>query len=217
MEIERRHITTEFRVSDVGEPTTIQGYAAVFESPASNGLWTETLDPHCFDTVMASGPDVRGLWNHNPDHVLGRTISGTLQLGVDTRGLTYTIDPPDTQVARDLITSMRRKDVTGSSFGFIVKRDQWTDMPDGSVSRRILEIEELLDVSPVTYPFYPSATSSVRSLPQSMPAEIRTRFSQAPTAEEEATPAPVPEQGVTDADDAWQLNTELLIRLAEAA
>ena len=109
-------------------------------------------------------PDVRALFNHNPDHVLGRTTSGTLQLSIDARGLAYVVNPPDTQLANDLITSMRRKDITGSSFGFCVTRDQWTDNADGTLSGRILEVSTLLDVSPVTYPAYDSATSQVRSI-----------------------------------------------------
>ena len=207
MNIERRNITHEFRLSDQGDTEqTIAGYAAVFDSPASNGLWTETLDPHCFDTVMANNPDVRALWNHNDDHVLGRTTANTLTLSVDTRGLSYTILPPDTTVAKDLMISMRRKDVTGSSFGFIVKRDQWADLPDGTVSRRILEIEELLDVSPVTYPFYGAASAQVRSLPDSMPAEYRSRFAD----NADAKPAELKVH-----EDDWLGNTELRLRLAE--
>jgi HK97 family phage prohead protease len=209
MKIERRYITSEFRVSDPDTAPTISGYAAVFDSPASNGLWIESLDPHCFDGVLASNPDVRGLWNHNPDHVLGRTTSGTLSLNLDARGLAYVIDPPDTQIARDLIVSMRRKDVTGSSFGFVVSRDQWTDNVDGTISRRILEVSQLLDVSPVTYPFYDSASAAVRSLPDSMPAEYRSRL-------EAQTNEPVVPESLKNHEEEWKLNAELLLRLAEA-
>ena len=208
--IERRNITTEFRLSDSDQPTTIQGYGAVFNSAGTNGLWTEVIDPHAFDNVVASNPDVRALWNHNPDHVLGRTAAGTLSLSIDARGLSYSIQPPDTQVARDLITSMRRKDVTGSSFGFICARDQWTDNADGTVTRTILEIGELLDVSPVTYPFYGAADSSVRSMPDSMPAEYRSRF--------EARMNEAPKlDSLKEHEDAWRLNSELLLRLEESA
>lgn len=176
--IERRNLTHEFRVSDPDQPTTIQGYAAVFDSPGQGPYWTEELDPHCFDAVMASNPDVRALFNHNPDHVLGRTASGTLALSIDARGLAYTINPPDTQLANDLMVSLRRKDITGSSFGFVVARDQWTDNEDGTITRTILEIDQLLDVSPVTYPAYDAANAQARSLPESMPVEFRSRIEQ---------------------------------------
>ncbi len=172
--IERRYLAQEFRVSDGAASPTISGYAAVFNVPSEDLGWIEEIDPHAFDAVLASKPDCRCLWNHNADHVLGRTTSGTLRLTVDKRGLAYEVDAPETTTARDLIISMRRGDVTQSSFGFICARDQWTDNKDGSVSRRILEVSELLDVSPVTYPAFTQATSGVRSLPESMPMEIRS-------------------------------------------
>jgi HK97 family phage prohead protease len=175
MKHERRYLTQEFRVSQ-GDNPTINGYAAVFNTASDDMGWTEEIDPHAFDAVMATNPDTRALWNHNPDHVLGRVSAGTLTLTIDSRGLAYTITPPDTTVARDLLVSMRRKDVRESSFGFICRRDQCTDNADGSVTRRILEIAELFDVSPVTYPAYSDASASVRSLPDSMPVEIRSRF-----------------------------------------
>jgi HK97 family phage prohead protease len=176
--IERRNLVQEFRVSQEGEAPKISGYAALFDTASEPiyGLWTEEIDPHAFDNVLASNPDCRALWNHNPDHVLGRTIANTLALTIDSRGLAYVIDPPNTQLANDLMISMRRKDVTQSSFAFVCKRDQWTDNEDGTATRRILEFEELLDVSPVTYPAYTAATSGVRSLPDSMPTEMRSRF-----------------------------------------
>jgi len=127
---------------------------------------------------MASNPDVRALFNHNPDNVLGRTAAGTLSLSIDSRGLAYSINPPDTQLANDLMVSLRRKDITGSSFGFVVARDQWTDNPDGTITRTILEIDQLLDVSPVTYPAYDAANAQARSLPESMPVEFRSRIEQ---------------------------------------
>ena len=204
MKIERRFVTHEFRLSEPDEAPTIAGYAAVFDSPASNGLWTETLDPHCFDNVLASNPDVRALWNHNADFVLGRTTANTLTLSLDARGLNYKVDPPNTTVANDLMISMRRKDVTGSSFGFIVLRDQWTDNPDGSITRRILEIDQLLDVSPVTYPFYGKTSAQLRSLPESVPAEVRSRLEQ---VSKHAPP-------LIDPDHEWRANTLVRLQLA---
>lgn len=175
MKIERRYRTQEFRVSQDATPV-IYGYAAVFDSPSHDMGWTEIIDPHAFDSIMPKNPDVRALWNHNPDHVLGRTAAGTLSLTLDARGLAYNITAPDTTVARDLIVSMRRGDITQSSFSFICKRDQWTDNADGTVTRRILEFSELIDVSPVTFPAFDNATSQARSLPDSMPIEMRSKF-----------------------------------------
>jgi HK97 family phage prohead protease len=176
MTVERRFLTQEFRVSEQGEAPKIAGYAAVFDTPSEDMGWIEEIDPHAFDTVMAGQHDVRALWNHNDDVVLGRESAGTLRLNVDARGLAYEIDPPDTTAAKDLIVSMRRKDIRESSFGFITARDQWTDNPDGSVTRRILEFQMILDVSPVAFPAFTATSAGVRSLPDSMPVEMRSRF-----------------------------------------
>jgi hypothetical protein len=178
--IERRNLTQEFRVSQEGETPKISGYAALFDTASEPiyGMWTEEIDPHAFDSVLASNPDCRALWNHNPDMPLGRTHANTLTLTLDSRGLAYVIDPPATTYANDLMVSMRRKDVTQSSFSFVCKRDQWTDNADGTATRRILEFEELLDVSPVTYPAYSATTAGARSMPDSMPREMRSRFEQ---------------------------------------
>jgi hypothetical protein len=201
--LETRFITQEFRVSSEGESPKIAGYAAVFNTNSDllGGWFVETIDPHAFDGVIARNPDCRALWNHNPDVVLGRTTSGTLKLSIDDHGLAYEINPPDTTTAKDLMTSMRRKDVTQSSFQFSVRKDEWTDNADGSVARRILEIEDLVDVSPVTYPAYPTASSTVRSIPESCPMEIRSRFESNTEAKAEVKP----EEKRDDGDDATEV------------
>jgi uncharacterized protein len=232
--IERRYRAEEFRVSQDAEPI-IYGYAAVFDAPSADMGWIEVIDPHAFDSVIATNPDVRALWNHNADHVLGRTAASTLKLALDARGLAYSIIAPDTTVARDLIVSMRRGDVTQSSFGFICRRDQWTDNADGSVTRRILEFAELIDVSPVTFPAFASATAQTRNLPDSMPVEMRSRFSPAEEralAEDCTCTCPqcmAGSCGICSSDpkcegverssarsDSWQADTLILLRIAEA-
>lgn len=173
---ERRFVSHEFRVSQESDKPQIAGYAALFDSASEDMGWIEMVDPHAFDKVMTSRPDVRALFNHDPNLILGRTVANTLKLTIDTRGLAYSIDPPDTQLARDLMVSMQRGDVSQSSYSYIVSRDQWTDNEDGSITRRILEISELFDVSPVTYPAFVSTTAGVRSLPDSCPVEYRSRL-----------------------------------------
>lgn len=160
MEIERRVATQppEFR-SDGAE--VIAGYAATFNA-LSEELWgfREQIAPGAFDDVLQD--DVRALFNHDPNFVLGRTTSKTLVISVDQTGLRNEITPPDTQWARDLMTSMKRGDITQQSFAFTVKNDSWewnkeTDL----VTRTILKLERLYDVSIVTYPAYPQTTAQV--------------------------------------------------------
>jgi len=161
-EIERRSLgKAEVRAAEGGR--TIVGYAAVFNE-LSEELWgfREIILPGAFDRALEEEHDVRALWNHNSDVVLGRTKSGTLKLAVDEKGLRVEINPPETQAAEDLLASIRRGDVDGMSFGFRTLTDNWR-LQDGEQIRELVDLE-LLDVSPVAYPAYPQTQVSARAL-----------------------------------------------------
>ncbi|MCW7549205.1 MULTISPECIES: HK97 family phage prohead protease [Photorhabdus] len=148
------------------QPARIVGYGSVFNS-RSEPLWgfREIIKPGAFDDVL--NDDVRGLFNHDPNFILGRSTSGTLALSVDERGLQYNIQAPDTQTIRDLVLApMQRGDINQSSFSFRVARDgeEWYEDDEGIIIREINKFSRLFDVSPVTYPAYQEADSGVRSM-----------------------------------------------------
>lgn len=169
IEIERRSFPVrEMRASD-GDTPQISGYAAVFNELSENlGGFYERIERGAFAKTIDSS-DVRALWNHDSNYPLGRTRAGTLALSEDETGLAFKIDPPDTSYARDLIVSMRRGDIDQMSFGFLTVRDRWEQI-GGQVIRTLLEVE-LFDVSPVTYPAYPTTSAAVRSKFESFTAE----------------------------------------------
>ncbi len=150
-----------------GAAPLITGYAAVFYRAGDAGteyeMWpglVERIMPTAFDKAIASN-DVRALFNHDPAVVLGRSSAGTLRLSVDERGLRYEIDPPDTTAARDLIQSIRRGDISGSSFAFMpVATTHRDDGPTKYIERTEVE---LFDVGPVTFPAYSGASTGVRA------------------------------------------------------
>lgn len=148
--------------NDDGE-NRIAGYAAVFDKLSENlGGFREKIAPGAFDPVI--NDDVRALIDHQSHLILGRTCAKTLQLEIDATGLHYRIDPPDTQYAKDLTESIKRGDVTQSSFAFWVDEDSWDEDDDGRVIRTIKKFKRLYDVSPVTYPAYPDTTVAARSM-----------------------------------------------------
>lgn len=143
------------------EPAKIIGHAAVFDSESEKlGWFREIIRPGAFDDVLKD--DVRALFNHDSNYVLGRTKSGTLSLEVDEKGLRYIISPPETSTAKDLMKSIERGDINQSSFGFIVDKDEW-EQRDGEEYRIIHKVKRLFDVSPVTFPAYPETDVAKRS------------------------------------------------------
>lgn len=161
-EIERRYYQGEIRLDEADDSgPTISGYAAVFGQESEDlGGFTEVIEPGAFSEAV--NDDVRALFNHDSNLILGRNRSGTLALSEDDLGLRYEIEPPSTQYAEDLLVSLRRGDVDQSSFGFLVVDEAW-ETKDGAPLRRVKKVK-LFDVSPVTFPAYPQTSAEARGM-----------------------------------------------------
>ena len=156
----------------------LEGYFAVFNREyAVCHNWMETIAPGAFRTFLESGKDVKVLWNHNHDIVLGSTAAGTATLREDDVGLwgSVLINEKD-QDAVNAHARVERGDVDGCSFGFDIGKmeEAW----DGDEYRTvILEVDPLYEVSPCTFPAYTDTSISARAQ-QSM-EEARQRFAEA--------------------------------------
>lgn len=163
MEIQRilnrsSHIQLETRAD--GLPVVV-GHAAVFNEIESGGWFREQVAPGAFTDSLKTD-DIRALWNHDTAIVLGRNTAGTLKLWEDKKGLAVEITPPDTTLARDLIKTIERGDVSQMSFGFQVKKATWIEEEDADDLRILNEIK-LWEVSPVTFPFYKSTDVGIKA------------------------------------------------------
>ena len=179
----------ELRINTLEEERFIEGHAAVFDSWSETlgGIFPfkETVRKGAFSDSIARD-DIRALYNHDPNHILGRNRAKTLELCEDDKGLYVKISPPDTQVARDLMKSIERGDINQMSFGFIVEEDEWSSVAGNDI--RELKKVKLFDVSPVTFPAYPSTDVGVRAMEsyESYKAEIRSLQEQENKAAENA-------------------------------
>lgn len=189
----RASLRVERRAASEGQPaqpTRLIGHAAVFDQSTTlyDGRYyklRETIRPGAFSRAIREKQDVRALFNHDENFILGRTKSGTLSLGEDATGLTADCLPPDTQTVRDLVViPCEREDLDGMSFAFlprIAAQIVTTENDDGSTvvdaggirtTRRyegeiLIEEDEILDadlydVSVVTYPAYAGTDVSCR-------------------------------------------------------
>lgn len=162
----RNHMgSVEVREKDDGT-VVIKGLAAIFDSRSENlGGFREVIAPGAFDETDVS--DVRGLFNHDSNFVLGRTTTGTLRVKPTKRGLEYEIDMPQNRTITDLVLEpIKRGDVDQSSFGFIVGsgNDEWDEDDEGVLIRTIKKVQRLFDVSPVTFPAYQDTNVATRHM-----------------------------------------------------
>jgi uncharacterized protein len=203
MQIEKRTVPSEVRTESAGGKTFLVGRAASYDTTSHDlGGWRECILPGAFDVALAAPDlDVVHNVNHDASKILGRSTSGTLTLSTSRRGLNYKTLLPQTGYSRDLQELVRRGDINSSSFAFIVADDgeSWTDIPDPEMEgkrcalRTISKIAKLFDVSTVTNAAYPETAAAIsdRSLPSSMPIELRNRI--LARSDEDTCACPCPE------------------------
>jgi uncharacterized protein len=182
----------EKRAAVDGKRAGFGGYAAVFASKSENFgsedyPYFEIIEAGFFDNVL--NDDIRCLINHDENLILGRSVSGkgTCKVVQDSTGLAYDCEPSDRSYAKDLEISLERGDINQSSFAFRITEDGDRLVVENGIVTRTLKkggCARLYDVSPVTYPAYPHATSCLRDLrnfrkpapaPKPSAASVRSR------------------------------------------
>ena len=176
---EVRFLEGELRTESQGDEMALVGYAAMFGVESKDlGGFRETIMPGAFKRSIDAGDDVKALFNHNPNVVLGRTKNSTLTLKEDERGLMFRVQlDPNQQAHRDLHAAIARKDISECSFAFTVPDggQEWTTKrgTDDWMAARTLKDVNLMDVSAVTYPAYEGTGVMARG-EEVIPAEIRS-------------------------------------------
>lgn len=159
-------ITAETRAdaAAAAESLVLYGRPIVYDQPTTikdaAGSYIEIIKRGALDNADLS--DVRLLVNHDANKIpLARTPK-TMLLNVDAAGLTFEATLPDTEEARAAHVAVKRGDITGMSFAFVV--------PDGGDSydpqtntRTITKIKKVLECSIVNFPAYPQTSVEARS------------------------------------------------------
>ncbi len=148
-----------------GDSKVISGYAVKFNQKSKKlGNFYEVIAPHALDGVDLS--DVKCLVDHQFSKILGRTKAGTLKLSIDSIGLKFSVEIPNTTYANDLYASIKRGDVDECSFGFKVDESNKlaqtvTRQPDGNYLRIVKRIESLAEISIVANPAYNATSANI--------------------------------------------------------
>lgn len=163
-------VRLEGRAGDNDDPLRIVGHPVVY------GVWSQDLGGFR-ERVMTGAArktlkeaDIRGLFNHDPNFVLGRNVAGTMELAEDDRGVAMRLFPPETDIVDELVIQpMQRGDITQMSFAFRTIKDEWRQpgdadivVDDGLWERDLIEFE-MWDASIVTFPAYTQTDAAVRS------------------------------------------------------
>ena len=147
---------SEFKTRAEEDKKVIEGYFVVYNQATE--LWQGVLEEISDKALLKSltTNDVRCLFNHDTNIVLGRTGNETLKLKSDDYGLygTLEINEKDTQ-ALDIYHRIARGDINACSFGFYPTRESRHEEEDG-VIRYVVEEGDIHEVSPVTFPAYPT-------------------------------------------------------------
>ena len=209
----------ELRVArEDGQPPRIQGYPVVFNSWSEDlGGFREMIMPEAKQAVDRGG-DFVSMFNHDANFPIGRVSAGTINVTADDTGIYLDAIPPDTQWARDLLTSIDRGDVNGGSFQFWVNRDEW----NADYSERRVYDFELVELGPVTMPAYPATTAQVRSLAAAgvdyarLAKALDGKDIDAIRALIEALESQLPQEEVEEITSSWKISMEDLKTKFEA-
>ena len=184
-----RYIVNQFEARTMEDSkAVISGYASIFDRSSQvlgggfveqikRGAFTKTLQERGTQT---SRDDIKALFNHSTDLVLGSKRAGTLRLSEDSKGLHYEVDLDlDITHHRSAFKMIERGDVTNSSFGFDVIEERWSvsDNSSDPVMREVLETR-LYEVSPTPFPAYEDSTvtteRSFKGLAEMSGLDLRT-------------------------------------------
>lgn len=159
----------EFRMAEEEEKAdVIEGYGIVFNKRYQLwGKYYEEIQPEAGEYFKDLKDDEKreiiASYNHNFEKVLGKVGAGTLDFKVDKTGVRYIIQMPKTSYAADLVESIKRGDVSGSSFVFTTEEETYVYEEEHTL-RKILKFRRVYEVGPVVMPAYADTTVSVRSI-----------------------------------------------------
>ena len=169
MNKEMRAFTFEVRAEQNEEHGTfITGTPIVFNRATDMGWYEETINKDALNECDLK--DVAFLVGHNTGMIpLARSRNNnehsTMQMTVNDDGMDIRVDldTENNAEARALYSAVKRGDMTGMSFMFVVDNDSWADADSDYPKREILSIRKVFEVSAVAFPAYPQTTIQAAS------------------------------------------------------
>lgn len=167
---ERRSYDFEIRAQEDEDGIVIlSGRPIVYNSRTNLGYFDEIIEQGALDCTDLT--DVRFLVNHDAGKIpLARSRrnngNSTMQFSVDNEGMRIDwvkLDVKNNEQARALASAVKRGDITGMSFMFILDEDgyEWQNLETDHPTRVIKRITSVIEVSAVTFPAYEATSIEV--------------------------------------------------------
>jgi HK97 family phage prohead protease len=162
MEKRTSFLTSQFRAAEVEDKLFIEGYFIKYG--VETNLFDDVYEEMDAQSVTRSlkENDIRALFNHDTNLLLGRTGNETVTLESREIGLWGSIeinqDDPD---AMGAYARVKRGDVPGCSFGFFPLKQEKVKREGGGTKFIMREID-LHEVSPCVFPQYTQTEISAR-------------------------------------------------------
>ena len=155
-----------FELVPAGDGLTLEGYAAVFNSPTriANRFedFTETIAPGAFARAIRANPKPVMQFDHGTHPLLGSIPVGAIQsMREDDRGLFVSARIHDNWLTEPVRDAISEGSITGMSFRFNAEGDQ-VEWSDDRESRTVRDLD-LHELGPVVWPAYTDTTVSLRS------------------------------------------------------
>lgn len=183
---------TVTRATDNADGLTLDGYAAVFDSPTRidswEGMFDEQISRGAFaKTIKERTPLLQFDHGHHP--LVGSIPIGTMQrVEEDDHGLHIVARLHDNWLIQPVRDAIRDGSIDGMSFRFSVVKEQVDE--SGDVPMRTIQEVKLYEAGPVVWPAYESTSVGVRSMlsdPTTRAEIARALLSGTPPDDEAAT------------------------------
>jgi uncharacterized protein len=162
-----------FRAIEEEGKRYLTGYASVFDVKSrlileGGRLFYEDIQRGAFNEVLSNpGLDVIFTFNHDKSKIIARTISGTLSLSADDKGLLFKAEiPNNVSYANDVYELVKRGDLFSNSFAYqaLPQDITWGKDENGNRTRSIRKVSNLVDVSVVVHAAFPDTSIAARDL-----------------------------------------------------
>jgi HK97 family phage prohead protease len=172
-----RAVTFETRAAD-DDGFTLEGYAAVFDSPTRIDSWEgrfdERIERGAFAKTLSERQPVIQ-WDHGHDAATGSVPIAAIQsIREDDHGLFVSARMFDNARVEPIRQAIAGGAIDGMSFRFRVTREQWDESDD--VPLRTIRELDLFELGPVAFPAYTATSVGVRSLLADLPDSERVRL-----------------------------------------